>query len=59
MDLRYQVFYVQILFILFSPDYLLNILTKFEASSCYSFWNILITKFNYDPLKGALLHKGR
>ena len=28
-------------------------LTKFEAPSCNSFWNILITKFHFDPLKVA------
>ena len=40
----------------FSPSSLLIILyklTKFEAPSCNGFWNILITKFHYDPLKGA------
>ena len=39
-----------------SPGYLLIIvyqLTKFEAPSCYTFRDILITKFQYDPLKGA------
>ena len=33
-----------------STDYLLIILyylTKFEAHSCYSFWDILITKYHY------------
>ena len=33
-------------------------LTKFEAPGCNSFWDLLITNFNSDPLKGALLHKG-
>ena len=43
-------------FFKFSPGNLLIILyklTKFEAPSCYNFWNILITKFDYDPLLGA------
>ena len=44
------------LFFQFSPYYLLIILyflTKFEAQSCYSFRDILITKYHYDSLKGA------
>ena len=39
----------------FSPGNLLIIfykLAKFEASSCYSLFNILIKKIHYDPLKG-------
>ena len=46
---------IQISFI-FSPGNLLIILyklTKFEAPSYYSFLNIMITKFHYDPFKGA------
>ena len=46
-------------FFKFSLGNLLIILyqmTKFEAPSWYSFWNILIKQFYYDPLKGALLH---
>ena len=41
-----------IFFLYFSPGNLLIILyklNKFEAISCYNFWNILITKFHYDP----------
>ena len=48
-------------FFLFSPGNLLITLyklTKFEAPSYYSFWNILITKFNYDPFKGLKSTKG-
>ena len=33
-------------------------LTKFEAHSCYTFWDILITKFHYDHLKGHSSTKG-
>ena len=33
-------------------------LTKFEASSCYSLCNFLITKVHYDPLKGHHSTKG-
>ena len=43
------------IFFKFLPGNLLIILyklTKFEAPSCYSFWNIMLTKFHYDPLKG-------
>ena len=49
------------IFLLFSPGNLLIILyklTKIEAPSCYSFWNILITKFHYDPKKGHNSTKG-
>ena len=44
---------------LFSAGNLLIILyklTKFEAPSCYSYWNILITKFHYDPLQREIIH---
>ena len=40
----------------FSPDYQLIILyylANFDAHSCYSFQDILITKYHYDNLKGA------
>ena len=36
----------------FNSLFILYQLTKLETPS-YSFWDILITKFNSDPLKGA------
>ena len=52
----------KITFFYFAPGNLLIILyslTMFEAPICYSFWDIMITKLHSDPLKGALLNKGR
>ena len=40
----------------FSPGNLFIILyqlTKFEAPSCDSFWDIFITKLHYEPLEGT------